>query len=330
MSIKCKTIIGFIFLITLSLSSCNPGLVFEPTFTTSPTITATVIPTQTDIPTPEPTPTPSLLQGQLSGLASSSDMIIDAAGLHITLPDSSRIVDIAPGDVGKEVTFNSEYNLYKIYDADGNISAEYDLGQGKEGDVDYVPATGWVDVQKVAKDLVCEKGNGIFCMSKDYQDANSVWFEFSPTGIFRYKEVIDDSTDKPLGRVLLAGAASRDRNQNPITAWTLVQVENYSNPGVNKYNAGTAAVNLITKGGKLSDALNIFGIDQWTKWMRKGSVYAFGCLEGGQAYSDYFTGQIDKSMKADVANFISSGGTINPTGDVVLVSVSVSINTLHQ
>jgi hypothetical protein len=58
MSIKSKTIIRFIFLISLSLSSCSPGQTFGPTSTPSPTITVTVIPTQTDIPT-EVTSTPA-------------------------------------------------------------------------------------------------------------------------------------------------------------------------------------------------------------------------------------------------------------------------------
>jgi len=58
MSIKSKTIIGFVFLISLSLSSCSLGQAFGSTLTPSPTITVTVIPTQTDIPT-EVTSTPA-------------------------------------------------------------------------------------------------------------------------------------------------------------------------------------------------------------------------------------------------------------------------------
>ena len=332
MNLKFISLIRYVFIIGLFLNSCSPGQTLEPTFTTSPTITATVIPTQTDTPTPEPTktpeptPTPSLLQGQLSGLAAAPDLIVDSAGLHITLPDSSRVIDIETADVAKEIVFDSEYSLYKIYDANGNITAEYDPGQGKIGDADYVPATGWVDVQKLAKNLFCSKGTGLSCMSKDYEDANSIWFEFGPTGILRYKEIIDDSTGKSLGRVLLSGAASRDKNQNSIVAWVVVQAEDYSDPGINKYGAA-ALLNLTHRGGKSADAVNIFPIEQWQKWMTKGSTYAYGCLESGQSYSDYITNKTDESAKTDVVEFLSSSGTAKPLTDVVLVPVSVSLTT---
>ncbi len=168
-----------LFLVTQMVLTACAGPMYASTITKAtiaaptPTVEITNIPTETQTPsttaTPEASATLSVFEGDLSGLAAAPDMTVDSAGFHITLPDSSRVVDIAPGDISKEVIFDSEYNLFKIYDDKGNITAEYDAGQGKDGEAEYVPSTGWVDVQTLSKNLICEEGDGKTCINEQYR-----------------------------------------------------------------------------------------------------------------------------------------------------------------
>ena len=322
MNLKSILFVFFVFIFTFTVASCSPGQTFGPTSSPSPTITATLTPTQTDTPTPEPTATPSLLQGQLSGLAAAPDMLVDSAGLHITLPDSSRVIDIAPGDVGKEVVFDSDYNLYKIYDAKGNITAEYDPGQGMVGDANYVPSTGWVDVQKLAKDLVCQMGDSKTCLNyySNQYVKNSAWFEFSSAGIFRYKDVVDNITGKTLGKLSLLEVISRDKDQNPSTAWFLVQAETSSANGINKFRVITQTHFMNEGLGINGDGGKIFSPIDFITWIPKGSAWSYSFLRSGKSYSDFLTGNFNGPADVNAANFISSGGMVTARQNIILSS----------
>ena len=314
MKVKNVIIMLLFFVLIALLSSCSPEQVLEATFTTSPTITVTVIPTQTDIPTPEPsetteaTSTPSLLQGQLSGLAAAPDVTVDAAGLHITLPDSSRVVDVTTENVAKQIVFDSEYSLYKIYDEKGNISAEYDPGQGKEGDVDYVPSTGWVDVQKLANNLVCGIGSSKTCIN-NYSNShvqNSAWLQFTSTGVFRYLEVTDPNTGKDLGKVSLLGIASRDNDQNPVTLWLLVQAEKTSSPGINIARFIISIYTESTSQGIDSGKVNLFAPSVFLGWLPKGSRQQYSFMRSGESYVDFMKG-IFTNPDLSTSTFLSNG-----------------------
>ena len=327
MKLRFISLIGFVFIIGLFLSSCGPRQAVEPTFTTSATITATVFPTQTDIPTPEPTvtpeatSTPSLLQGQLSGLAVAPYITVDSTGLHITLPDSSRVVDVTTENVEKQIVFDSEYSLYKIYDADGNISAEYDPGQGKEGDVDYVPATGWVDVQKLANNLVCGIGSSKTCIN-NYSNShvqNSAWLQFTSTGVFRYLEVMDPNTGKDLGKVSLLGIASRDNDQNPVTLWLLVQAVNNSNPGNNLARI-MAQIHFIKEGlGFDYDKGKIFLPTDYLQWLPKGISQKYSFNRTGDSYVNALK-KIFNKPDSTTSTFLDSGGKNTTKENIILLT----------
>jgi hypothetical protein len=263
--------------------------------------------------------------GELITLA--PDVIFDSSGLHITLTDSSRVIDVETADIEKQIVFDAEYNLYKIFDADGKISAEYDLGQGKEGDADFVPTTGWVDIQKLSKDLVCEEGDGKSCMT-DYSNLhvqNSVWFEVGSAGIFRYKEVKDEN-DQTLGTTLLLQVVSRDRNQNPIAVWMLAQAETVSEPGINKFRA-LAGFNLaiIDHLNVNSDNKKTFPIQKWETWMKKGSWWTFSLSKEGRSYTYSFTGEKKGTYGVIAEDFIANRGKINQDDDIILVNNGASV-----
>ena len=320
MNLKSILFVFFVFIFTFTVASCSPGQTFGSTSTPSPTITATLTPAQMDTPTPEPsetteaTSTPSLLQGQLSGLAAAPDMLVDSTGLHITLPDSSRVIDIETADVAKEIVFDSEYSLYKIYDAKGNITVEYDPGQGREGDTDYVPATGWVDVQSGLSMVTCT--NGCLYNNESRGFSNSVYFKFESTGIYRYKDVFDN-TNNIIGNVLVLEVVSKDIGNKPTTAWLLVQAEKTSGPGINKFR-GIAQGILFDKGmGLNGDGGKTFPIPQWLSWMPKDSVWIYSFSRGGRSYKDFLINGDQITYTNDASAFINSGG-VN-TQDVILV-----------
>jgi len=318
---KVKTVISILlfFIFIATLSSCNPKQVLEPTHTTSPIITVTVIPTQTDIPTPEPTvipeatSTPSFLQGQLSGLAMVPDVTVDAAGLHIILPDSSRVVDIATGDIKKQVIFDPEYSLYKIYDADGNISAEYDPGQGKEGDKNHVSSFGWVDIQELFKKPKCtDSGNGS-CMSKS-DIPNSVYFESVPSGVFRYKEVNDKMTGNYLGTILLMQMVSRDPNDVPFYAWMLSQSEIPSKPD---QNSDTGIATTWSSGIYNKNDTKLVSIDTWREWIKNKRI-TMSLSKKGKSYIDNLK-RVSGPEDYTVDSFIQTGGYSATTQNIILL-----------
>jgi hypothetical protein len=266
------------------------------------TATETLIPT----PTPEPTatPTPEGPLGQLSSVAPGVGH--DATGYHITFTDSGRIVDIAEANVENQLVFDEEFNLYKIFDAEGNITAEYDPGQGKDGDTDYVSATGWVDMKKLADSMDC----GALCM-KEYSNAhvqNSVYFEFKSTGVFRYIDVKDEKTNEIQGKLLVLQITSLDKNIKPTSAWFLVQAEKTSEPGVNKIRAvaqrhfGEIGKPLNEDGGKL------FSVEDWKSWSPKGHLVTYSFMDIGVSYIGSLTGWQPKTVNQDAAKFIGSHG----------------------
>jgi hypothetical protein len=232
------------------------------------------------------------------------------------------VVDVTTENVAKQIVFDSEYSLYKIYDEKGNISAEYDPGQGKEGDVDYVPSTGWVDVQKLAKDLVCKMGDGVNCMTSysNSHTSNSVWYETNSTGLFRYSEVEDSSTGENLGRVLLLQMVSRDNLQNPITSWFMVQEEASYDPGVNKvsYVAQCVLVNMEDFSSYKKDVL--LDLNQWAKWMPRGTMWTFSLAKSGWNYTYLLNKNPTESenISQEIVDFISSKGKTSPKGGAIL------------
>jgi hypothetical protein len=283
--------------------------------------------------TPEATAIPNILEGNLAGLATAPDMTVDAAGLHITLPDSSRVVDIAPGDVSKEVVFDSEYNLFKIYDASGNITAEYDPGQGKVGDADYVPSTGWVDVQKLAKDLACQGDSCIF-HEAGIPIPDEVTVNLNSTGIFRYVDALDKNTGEKIGKFLLSQMVTKENNNSnyPSAVWVLVQGESDTKPGENAYPYGLSTIKYRAEGKmatSLTEFLSLNSIDQWQKWIPKESKWALDFSESGFPTSNHYVTFIEKSQLDYDTNvvsrdFLSRTGN-RPQENVVLVLITSSV-----
>ena len=267
---------------------------------------------------PVTTPTP---EGPMVTFASFEGVTHDAAGYHITVGDSQRVIDVAEASAEQQIVFDEEMSLYKIYDAEGNISAEYDPGQGVEGDLDYVPATGWVDIQKLAEDLLCKEGNGETCMTNfdSKHVENSVLIEMSSSNVYRYVDVKDSSSGEILGKDLLLQMISRDINSNSIYLWILIQSVPTSTPGIN---------NISSMASFFMDANKIYGmpykgmtfpIEQYTEWVKKGSIWSLSFSKEGRSYKDWSHEDKPKTYDAEIIKFINSGGVNISLRDIILV-----------
>jgi hypothetical protein len=255
-------------------------------------------------------------------------VIHDAAGYHITVGDSERVIDVAENTAEQQIVFDEEYNLYKIYDAEGHITAEYDPGQSKEGDPDYVPATGWVDIQKLATDLVCSRGDGTSCINPNTrpQFANSVWFESVSTGVYKYKEV-KDNTGVVVGEVLLLQLTSKDINKKPTTIWVLTQAESSLEPGANKYRA-FAQEGFMNEGLDMNaDGGRIVDIAQWLKWNKKGDKLTLSFLRSGRSYTDFLGASGTKTYNVNASSFLNNGGSVSDIDESTVIAANGSAST---
>jgi hypothetical protein len=213
------------------------------------------------------------------------------SGLHLTLADSSRVIDVATTEIEKQVIFDSEYNLYKIYDAEGHITAEYDPGQGVEGDADYVPATGWVDIQKIAKDLVCDQGGNCSAEASNSPISGAVNVEMESTGVARYIDAIDQSTGEKIGNFLVLQMVTKKNGSDILVPWVLLQGESNSEKGVNAFPYGVRTIKYRVegKGSDMPTLLTLYPVQKWLDWMHKGSQWKLQFSKDSFTYNKYMS-----------------------------------------
>ncbi len=123
-----------------------------------------------------------------------------------------------------------------------------------------------------------------------------------------------------LGKVLLLQIVSRDDEQDPTTVWFLAQAESTSNPGLNKFRGIAQYFFIRENKGINGDGGKVFPIEQWIKWMGKGTSWTHGILKTGRSYQDFVTGSINNFEKDHVASFINSKGTVNSSEDIIIAS----------
>jgi hypothetical protein len=199
----------------------------------------------------------------------------DATGFTATL-DSGREINIKSENLVSMFKVDSKYDLLKVYDENGVISAEYDPGQGDLSSPDYIPGIGWVDIQKLATDLDCMKRPTCF-NEVIGQPVNSIWFEFSSTGVFKNIDLVDNQTGTIKGNVLTLQVVSRDVDGKPIVEWMLLQAEDFSRSGYSDFLAVQQSVQRRNGIPNNLDYMHfhLSSIEDWETWIPKNSMWTF-------------------------------------------------------
>ena len=342
--------------LSASLAACaipeggSPSLRVTSSFSPTPTPTNTPKPSKTPTPTATATPTevpmPSGLENLPPGITAVHNeddswgigigtgneitpvpnTVFDSIGLHMTL-DSGRTVDISVSELQKRIAYNQEFDLLKIYDDQGIISAEYDPGVGQPDSPDYIPGQGWVDIQKLAQDLVCKEGPTCFTDARGTPIPGGIFVELSSTGIFRYVDALDQGTGEVIGNFLLVQVVTREKETVPATVWVLVQAESSSEPGVNAFFVGVRTIRYRLE-GELTDQseyLMLYPVQKWREWMPKGSTWSLEFSKSGYLYPFLtFIGRsqimADKN-KTQAIGFLTGSG-ISSGGDFILVLIA--------
>jgi len=233
--------------------------------------------------------------------------VFDSTGLHMTL-DTGRIVDISPSELQKRTAYDQDLNLFKIYDDQGIISAEYDPGVGQPNTPDYIPGQGWVDMQKLA-DEACNSTSTCFRENVQGLPSGTVEVEYASTGIFRKINAIDSQTNNPVGKFLLLQFVTQNTTKKPTIGWQIVQ----ANDSQGGYTFSLSHIMQRNYGIPLDDGQTLQPIEQWQSWMPKGSLWKFGFLKSGNLQWWFWTqnhlAPVDYQDK--VTQFLTSKGDIS-------------------
>jgi hypothetical protein len=296
---------------------------FTPTLTPSPTVTET--PTATEIPKPlgsENLPqnvSLALNEDNSWGIKIGNEAksipgaVFDSTGLHMTL-DSGRVVDIAASELQKGIVYDQEFNLLKIYDDQGIISAEYDPGAGQPNTPDYIPGQGWVDMQDLAN-KACNDTSTCFNENVRGLPSGTISVQFASTVVFRKINALNTQTNEPMGEFLLLQFVTRNTTDKPVIGWMIVQFSIPSNPGV-IYSTVSEVIQSMNGVPLNRTDKSLQPIEQWQSWMPKSSKWAFGFLpnEGVGSFwsSSQLLGSADYQKKK--TRFLTSHGDIVPDG----------------
>ena len=303
-------IASFVFL--TACSGYAPTATVTPTATPSPTET----PTLTHTPTLTPSPTPSLppeflaqfdgtefaaAGGGLTYTPAGGEAIsvpgeFNAAGFTATL-DSGRGIDIPQEQLTAMFKVDANYDLLKVYDENGVISAEYDYGQNM-----------WIDIQKLATSIDCPSVVGCFYYARN-TPADTTAIESASTGIIRTVD-LKDKIGNSIGNLLVIQMVSRASDDRPIVFEVAIQGELASNPGVNilpgVYQSILHEPSDLTNGRLLS-------IDEWNSIMERNSKWEIGSSNNGDPfYTVLKNTYLDlPENEALVASFIANKGRVN-------------------
>lgn len=174
-------------------------------------------------------------------------------------------------------------------------------------------------IRELSEQLECK--NGPTCINEIIGSPNEVHFEFISSGVFENIELRDESTKEIIGRLTVLNSVSKDKDEKPIVVQIIVQVESFSNPGVNAF-AGIYHTVLMNNGATLDsvrDENGIIDLEKWREIMPKGSMWTFNLSKNGTTYvfleHTYFK---TKEYNQAVSEFISSSGTELPA-DLIIV-----------
>jgi hypothetical protein len=106
MNTKQRSIVIFVLVMSLTMSSCGPGQLFGPTVTPTPTTTPTTTPTPippTSTPTPiPPSPTPTLVPNSIYGIITIEGKPIVNTTVYVNLEKSTKSEKVSSTETDAE------------------------------------------------------------------------------------------------------------------------------------------------------------------------------------------------------------------------------------
>ncbi len=175
-------------------------------------------------------------------------------------------------------------------------------------------------VRELSEQLECK---GATCISESIGYPNEVELELISSGVFENVELRDESTNEIIGRLTVLNAVSRDRDEKPMIVQIILQVESFSNPGVNAF-AGIYRTLLMINGATLDsvrDKRDLIDLEKWKEIMPEGSAWTFILSKNETIYvfleQTYFKTQ---KYNQAVSEFINSSGANLPADFIVVPS----------
>jgi hypothetical protein len=201
--------------------------------------------------------------------------IFDSAGLHLTL-DGGRIIDISDNEFKTKITYDQDVNLLQIFDTENIISAEYDGGVSQPDSPDYVAGQGWVDMQELGNKACSQFENKLCFINQDRgSPAGTVGVGLASTGIFRKVNAIDLQTNSQVGNLVLFQFVTQNANGQVVTAWVVAESNDIQGGLQSTYCEHYQMLYKLPRKRELQ------AIDQWQKWLPKGSLWYFGFMNTG-------------------------------------------------
>jgi len=223
--------------------------------------------------------------------------------------------------LGQRLKIDS-FGLLQVFDDQNTIFAEYDPEQ-----------KAWVDIQKLAQDLVCKEGSTSFICFTDARGTpipGGIFVELSSTNIFKTVDALDKDTGEKIGNFLLTQMVTKNTDKVPVTVWVLVQAESSSEPGVNAFEIGVSVIRYRVENHLTSDAedLMLYPAQKWREWMPKGSTWTLEFSKTGYLYP--FLTFIERSQvmadknKSQAIDFLTGSGIGSAEDYFILPLISSS------
>lgn len=175
-------------------------------------------------------------------------------------------------------------------------------------------------VRELSEQLECR---GSTCMSETVRSPNYVDFQCISSGVFENIELRDENTKEAIGELTVLNGVSRDRDEKPIVVQIILQIELFSNPGVNAF-PGIYQTLLMINGETLDnvrDENGIIDLEKWKEIMPESSMWTFILSKNGTTYvflehTHFKTQEYNQA----VSKFINSSGTELPADLIIAPS----------